>query len=63
MGINLSDRDAILIIVSFFLPPVGVFIKRGLRADFWINLGLTLLGYIPGMIHAWYIIIEHRDYL
>ncbi|KAL9016265.1 MAG: hypothetical protein Q9185_006387 [Variospora sp. 1 TL-2023] len=31
---------------------IGVFLERGLKADFWINCLLTLLGYIPGIIHA-----------
>ncbi|MBU77564.1 MAG: YqaE/Pmp3 family membrane protein, partial [Pseudoalteromonadaceae bacterium] len=30
----------------------------GLGAQFWINILLTLLGYIPGLIHAVYIIAK-----
>jgi uncharacterized membrane protein YqaE (UPF0057 family) len=39
-------------ILAFFLPPLAVFLKVGLRAQFWINLLLTILGWIPGVIHA-----------
>lgn len=35
------------------LPPVSVFLKRGCAADFWINVCLSILGWIPGVIHAW----------
>jgi uncharacterized membrane protein YqaE (UPF0057 family) len=28
------------------LPPLPVFIKRGLLADFWINVGLSILGFM-----------------
>jgi uncharacterized membrane protein YqaE (UPF0057 family) len=29
----------------------------GIGLQFWINVVLTLLGYIPGVIHAIYIIV------
>ncbi|CAJ0750262.1 16450_t:CDS:2 [Entrophospora sp. SA101] len=38
-----STYDIFSLIFAFFLPPVGVFMKRGLAADFWINIGLTIL--------------------
>ncbi|WP_137167100.1 YqaE/Pmp3 family membrane protein [Salinimonas lutimaris] len=48
--------DIIRILLSILLPPVGVFLQVGIGAQFWINILLTLLGYIPGIIHAVYII-------
>ncbi|KII84658.1 hypothetical protein PLICRDRAFT_701809 [Plicaturopsis crispa FD-325 SS-3] len=30
--------------------------SRSVRSDFWINICLTIAGWIPGVIHAWYII-------
>ena len=50
--------DLIRIIVAIFIPPLGVFLQVGLGKDFWINILLTLLGYIPGIIHAVYIIAK-----
>jgi len=50
--------DIIRIILAIFLPPVGVFLQVGFRAPFFINILLTLLGYIPGIIHALYVIIK-----
>ncbi|KAM0786328.1 plasma membrane proteolipid Pmp3 [Microbotryomycetes sp. NB124-2] len=44
---------------SVLLPPLGVFLERGCAADFWINVLLTILGYIPGIIHALYIILKY----
>jgi uncharacterized membrane protein YqaE (UPF0057 family) len=46
----------ILIILAVFLPPLAVFLMVGLGRDFWINLILTLLGWLPGMVHAIYLI-------
>ena len=50
--------DIIRIIVAIILPPLGVFLQVGLGGAFWLNILLTLLGYIPGIIHAIYIIVK-----
>ncbi|KAF9482725.1 UPF0057-domain-containing protein [Pholiota conissans] len=51
-----STSDVLLYFLAIILPPVAVFLKRGCAADFWINICLSILGWIPGVIHAWYII-------
>ena len=48
--------DLIKIIVAILLPPLGVFMEVGLGKQFWINIILTLLGYIPGIVHAVWVI-------
>ncbi|MEM7497312.1 MAG: YqaE/Pmp3 family membrane protein [Pseudomonadota bacterium] len=48
--------DLIRIILSIILPPLGVFLQVGIGKHFWINIILTLLGYIPGIVHAVWII-------
>ena len=50
--------DIIRIIIAIVLPPLGVFLQVGLGKDFWINILLTLLGYIPGLVHAIWIIAK-----
>jgi uncharacterized membrane protein YqaE (UPF0057 family) len=50
--------DLIRILAAIFLPPLGVFLQVGLGKDFWINIVLTFLGYIPGIVHAVYIIAK-----
>lgn len=49
--------DIIRIIAAILLPPLGVFLQVGLGFHFWLNILLTLLGYVPGIIHALYIIL------
>jgi len=49
--------DILRIIVAILLPPLGVFLQEGIGKQFWINIVLTLFGYIPGIIHAVYIIV------
>ncbi|KAF1965948.1 UPF0057-domain-containing protein [Bimuria novae-zelandiae CBS 107.79] len=53
-----TASDIIKIIFAIFIPPLGVFLERGCNADFFINILLTILGYIPGIIHALYIILK-----
>jgi uncharacterized membrane protein YqaE (UPF0057 family) len=37
------------------VPPLGVYAVAGCGVDLLINILLTILGYIPGHIHAFYI--------
>mgnify|MGYP001042039532 FL=1 len=46
------------ILLSILLPPLGVFLQEGLNANFWISVVLTILGYIPGMVFALYILLS-----
>lgn len=48
--------DLIRIIFAIILPPLGVFLQVGIRLAFWLNILLTCLGYIPGIIHAVWVI-------
>ncbi|MGG6241116.1 YqaE/Pmp3 family membrane protein [filamentous cyanobacterium CCT1] len=50
--------DIVRIIAAILLPPLGVFLQEGIGAQFWINILLTLLGYIPGIIHAVWVIVK-----
>ncbi len=50
--------DIIRLIFAIILPPVGVFLQVGIGKHFWINVLLTILGYIPGVIHAVWIILK-----
>lgn len=50
--------DILRLILSILLPPLGVFLQVGIGLHFWINILLTLLGYIPGIIHAVWIIAK-----
>ncbi len=48
--------DLIRIICAIFLPPLGVFLQAGIGKQFLINILLTLFGYIPGIVHAVWVI-------
>lgn len=50
--------DILRILLSILLPPVGVFLQVGIGLQFWLNILLTLLGYLPGIVHALWIILR-----
>jgi uncharacterized membrane protein YqaE (UPF0057 family) len=50
--------DLMRILLAILLPPLGVFLQVGIGPQFWINILLTLLGYIPGIVHAVWIIAK-----
>lgn len=51
--------DVLRIIIAILLPPLGVFLQVGLGKHFWINIVLTILGFIPGIIHAVWVIAKY----
>ncbi len=49
--------------IGVALPPLGVFLTYGISPAFFINLPLTLLGWLPGSIHAVWAIAKHYETL
>ncbi|KAI1328749.1 hypothetical protein F5Y16DRAFT_397960 [Xylariaceae sp. FL0255] len=45
----------LVVLITILFPPVGVAIVAGCGADLLINIALTILGYFPGHIHAFYL--------
>ena len=48
----------VLILLAIFLPPVAVFLKKGAGQDLIINIVLCLLFFIPGVVHALWLITK-----
>ncbi|KAK4463186.1 hypothetical protein QBC42DRAFT_174157 [Cladorrhinum samala] len=58
----MCSSDVFLSLLAILFPPLPVWVKRGIcSADSLINILLLILGYIPGLIHAWYIIFKHPE--
>lgn len=53
---TITFTDVFKVIFAILLPPLGVFLEVGFAGAFWLNILLTLLGFVPGIIHALYII-------
>ena len=54
---RLMLSDVHMIVLAVLLPPLAVLIKVGFTAHFWINVVLTVLGYIPGQVHALWVVL------
>lgn len=54
-----TASDICKIILAIILPPVGVFLEVGCGSQLLLNILLTILGYIPGIIHALYVILKY----
>lgn len=50
--------ELLKIVLAIFIPPLGVFLQVGLGKHFWLNILLTILGYIPGIVHAVWVIAK-----
>jgi uncharacterized membrane protein YqaE (UPF0057 family) len=58
----LADADTqklLLIIIAILLPPLAVGLKAGIGGAFILNLILTLIFWIPGVLHALYVILSN----
>jgi len=52
----------LMALLAVLLPPLAVYLNAGITRKFWINLLLTMLGFVPGAMHALYTVItEHRS--
>ncbi|MDQ3327052.1 MAG: YqaE/Pmp3 family membrane protein [Chloroflexota bacterium] len=49
------------LVLSILIPPLGVFLTVGIGLHFWLSIVLTILGYIPGLVHAIWIISTHSQ--
>lgn len=51
----------LLVLVTILFPPVGVFMISGCGADLFVNICLTILGFVPGHVHAFYLEFVYFD--
>ncbi len=49
------------ILLCLLLPPLAVFLTVGIKLHFWLNIVLTLLGGVPGMVHALWVVAKNSD--
>jgi uncharacterized membrane protein YqaE (UPF0057 family) len=49
------------VLLTILLPPVGIFLEVGISATLFINILLTLLGWLPGVVHALWVISKRAE--
>lgn len=54
------DPDLVRIAIGVFLPPVAAYSQVGFSFHLWLNVALTLIGGLPGMIHAVWLVIGDK---
>ncbi|PKG55935.1 YqaE/Pmp3 family membrane protein [Shewanella sp. Choline-02u-19] len=54
----MDANKLLLIILAILLPPVAVFLKNGVGKDLVINIILCLLFFIPGVLHALWVVTK-----
>ncbi|GIU22213.1 YqaE/Pmp3 family membrane protein [Shewanella schlegeliana] len=54
----MDTNKLLLIIIAILLPPVAVFLKSGVGKDLLINIILCLLFFVPGLLHALWVITK-----
>jgi uncharacterized membrane protein YqaE (UPF0057 family) len=56
---DFDGTELLTLLAAVLLPPLGVFMRVGFKAHFWINIVLTIFGfYFLGLIHALYVVIK-----
>ena len=40
------------VVAAVLLPPLGVFLQRGVTPAFWITVLLTVIAWVPGILFA-----------
>ena len=51
-------NKTILVILAILLPPVAVYLKTKSVQDTIINIVLWILGWIPGTLHALWVVLK-----
>jgi uncharacterized membrane protein YqaE (UPF0057 family) len=46
------------VIAAILLPPLGIFLARGLGPEFWIGTLLTILFWVPGILFALAVVLR-----
>ena len=55
---DVSSNKLLMVIIAILLPPLAVGLKTGAGGTLVINIILWLLFYIPGLVHALWIILR-----
>ncbi|MGB8698415.1 MAG: YqaE/Pmp3 family membrane protein [Thermosynechococcaceae cyanobacterium] len=49
------------LLLSVLLPPAAIFLTYGISTTLVINILLTFLGFVPGIIHALWAISKYEE--
>ncbi len=59
-GAPANTNTVLLVILAILLPPLAVYLHEGeINTKFWIDLVLTLLFFVPGVIYALIVVLNN----
>lgn len=53
-----TTNKLLLIIIAILIPPLAVGLKDGIGFHLLLNIILTILFYLPGLLHALWIVLR-----
>jgi uncharacterized membrane protein YqaE (UPF0057 family) len=53
-----GQPSVVAVIAAILLPPLGIFLARGLGPEFWIGTLLTILFWVPGILFALAVVLR-----
>lgn len=53
------SMNVIRIILALLIPPLAAFLTVGIGLHFWLNILLTIFFWVPGMIHALWLVVKN----
>ena len=56
-----GKRSAGTAAAAILLPPLGVYLGEGPGRDFWIACLLTVVGFVPGVVFAVFMLFARPD--
>ncbi len=58
MSSSIETNNLLMVIIAILLPPVAVGLKRGIGLALVINIILCLLFWLPGLLHALWVVLS-----
>ncbi len=58
MADELATNKLLMVIIAILLPPVAVGLKKGIGLALLLNIILCLVFWIPGLIHALWVVLS-----
>lgn len=55
---EMDTNKLLLVIIAILLPPLAVFLKKGMGKDLLINIVLCIFFFVPGLIHALWVVLQ-----
>jgi len=53
-----SSNKILMIVISLLLPPLAVFLMKGVGKDLLINIVLCIFMWFPGIVHSLWLLLK-----